>query len=43
MNANGQMTQITSVQDKQALTKNMQQQAMMQQQLQVHIFKFIVL
>lgn len=43
MNANGQMTQITSVQDKQALTKNMQQQAMMQQQLQVHIFQFIVL
>lgn len=35
MNPNGQMTQLAGVQDKQALAKNMQQQAIIQQQLQV--------
>lgn len=34
----GQMTQITSVQDKQPIAKNMQQQALLQQQaMQVKI------
>ncbi|KPJ06341.1 hypothetical protein RR48_14080 [Papilio machaon] len=37
MNSNGQMTQVTNLQDKQPITKNLQQQAIMQQAMQVTI------